>query len=542
MRVTKSFFTATATLTTLACSDAGAATPQALHWFGHAAAATSWSSAGNGAADHHDAPYELLINRFTVPYLRTRWVFTANGEVWGTPTVEGNAVYASDTGGSVWRIDARTGKKVWEIKLPAYTGNPKSFSRVSPAIGGDTIIIGDQASATIFAISKATGALVWKTTLATNQLAFITSSPTIVDGRVYVGVASDQEVGAVEVPGFKIDFRGSVAALDLSDGKIVWQTYTVPAGFTGGAVWASNLAVDSSRRAIYVDTGNNYSVPAVVAACQQRAKTNAQLDACLDPADHIDSVLSLDLDTGAVKWADRFTHADNYTDSCPGLTPTPATPCPSPAGVDSDFGAAPNLLTINANGNARDVVGAGQKSGVYWELDRDSGKILWGTQVGPGGHYGGIEYGTATDGKRIYVPEGNFAYVNTTLYPSGQKTNGGYWSALDPATGRILWQTPTTDLAIDTPFAGTPYAAPAGAMSGAYGSVSIANGVMFGEDQAGTFVALDAATGETLFNFKSGGASISGPAIAAGTLYWSSGYQNLGPTNNKIYALGFDAP
>jgi len=512
-------------------AEAVAASPRTSDDFGSPVATTSWSSAGNGASDHHNAPFELLINPFTVPKLR-------NGEVWGTPTVEGDAVYASDTGGSVWRIDARSGRPVWEIKLSAYTGIATSFSRVSPAIGKDTIIIGDQASATIFAISKETGALVWKTTLATNRLAFITSSPTLVNGRIYVGVASDQEVGAVEIPGFKIDFRGSVAALDLNDGKIVW-TYTVPAGYTGGAVWSSNLPVDSRRRAIYADTGNNYSVPDAVAACQLRATTNAQLDACLDPNDHIDSVLSLDIDTGAVKWADRFTHADNYTDSCPGLTPTPATPCPLPAGVDSDFGAAPNLLTIHSEGTERDVVGAGQKTGVYWELDRDTGKILWGTQVGPGGHYGGIEYGTATDGERIYVPEGNFAYVETTLYPSGKKTNGGYWSALDPATGRILWQTPTTDLAIDTPFAGTPYAAPAGGLSGAYGSVSVADGVMFGEDQAGTFVALDTANGKTLFSFKSGGASISGPAIAAGSVYWSSGYRNLGPTNNKIYAFGF---
>ena len=521
--------------------QAHAASPNPTSFADLLAAATSWTSAGNGASNNHNAPFEPFLNPLTVPHLKTRWVFTANGEVWGTPTVEGDAVYASDTGGSVWRIDALTGKAVWEVKLPLYTGIPGSFSRVSPAISHDTIIIGDQASATIFALSKSNGALVWKTTLATNQLAFITSSPVVANGRVYVGVSSDQEVGAVLTPGFQIDFRGSIAALDLATGHVVWQTYTVPKGYTGGAVWSSNLAVDSRRHAIYVDTGNNYSVPASVAACQTSASTNAQLDACLDPNDHIDSVLSLDTHTGAVNWSQRFTHADNYTDSCPGLTPTPATPCPLPAGVDSDFGAAPNLLTISSGATQEDVVGAGQKSGVYWELDRDTGKILWGTQVGPGGHYGGIEYGTATDGKRIYVPEGNFAYVETTLYPSGRKTNGGYWSALDPVTGRILWQTPTTELAIDTPFAGTPYGSPAGGMSNAYGSVSVANGVMYGEDQAGTFVALDAATGTTLFSFKSGGASISGPAIATGSLYWSSGYKNLGPTNNKIYAfsLGF---
>ncbi len=539
MRKTAALSLSVGIMAAFAWTDAAfTAAPDGNAGFNPFTAPDSWSSAGNGALDHHDAPYERLLSPSTVPHLQVRWAFPANGEVWGTPTVEQNAVYASDTGGSVWRIDARTGKAVWEIKLSDYTGNAASFSRVSPAIGQDTIVVADQASATVFAISKASGALAWKTTLATNQLAFITSSPTIVKGRVYVGVASDQEVGAVTTPGFKIDFRGSVAALDLIDGKIVWQTYTVPDGYTGGAVWSSNLAVDARRRAVYVDTGNNYSVPDAVASCQASATTSTQLGACLDPNDHIDSVLSLDIDTGAVRWAQRFTEADNYTDSCPGLTPTPATPCPTPTGVDADFGAAPNLMTIHSNGTEKDVVGAGQKSGIYWELDRDSGKVLFGTQVGPGGHYGGIEYGTATDGTRVYVPEGNFGYKETTLVPSGEKTNGGYWSALDPSTGKILWQTPTTAVATDTPFAGTPYAAPAGALSGAYGSVSVANGVMYGEDQAGTFVALDAATGKTLFSFKSGGASVSGPAIVDGNLYWSSGYKNLGPTNNKVYSLG----
>lgn len=63
---------------------------------------------------------------------------------------------------------------------------------------------------------------------------------------------------------------------------------------------------------------------------------------------------------------------------------------------------------------------------------------------------------------------------------------------------------------------------------------------MYGEDQAGNFLALDAATGEILFTFPSGGTSISAPAIVDGTLYWSSGYKLLGATNNKIYALSLD--
>jgi len=74
-----------------------------------------------------------------------------------------------------------------------------------------------------------------------------------------------------------------------------------------------------------------------------------------------------------------------------------------PAGPDFDFGSAPNLLTIVKHGTERDMVGAGQKSGVYWALDPDTGATIWATLVGPGGALGGIEWGSATDGKHIYV-------------------------------------------------------------------------------------------------------------------------------------------
>ena len=45
----------------------------------------------------------------------------------------------------------------------------------------------------------------------------------------------------------------------------------------------------------------------------------------------------------------------------------------------------------------------GQKSGFLWAFDPDNGTLLWSTPVGPAGIFGGIEWGKATDGKRIYV-------------------------------------------------------------------------------------------------------------------------------------------
>ena len=495
----------------------------------------TWTSAGNGPADTHDAPGERLLSPYTIGAISQRWNFTARGNVSSTPTVEGDALFFSDSGGSVWRLDARSGTSVWEAKLGSFSGYATSSSRNSPAIGPNSVIVGDQASATVYALSKTDGRLLWRTTLADDMGAIITASPLVVGNRVYVGVASQQEGLAAAVPNFVPTFRGSVAVLDLNDGHVVWQTYTVPQDYTGGSVWGSNIAVDLARRAVFVSTGNNYSIPGSAAACQAAAGTPSQVDACLPASDHMDSILSLNMDTGAVKWSRRFQDSDTWTVSC--VTPSPATPCPTQPGPDADFGSAPNLFSTTREGVRHDVVGAGEKSGVYWALDRDTGQTLWATQVGPGGDLGGIQWGTATDGTRVYVPSANSAFLDATLVPSGRHTTGGFWSALDVATGAILWQTPT--------FAPQPpivVPIPAGTLAKAEGSVSVANGVLYGEDTAGYFVSLDARTGEILKSFQSGGASLSGPAVVDGTLYWGSGNSVLlsgsyGPQNNKLYAF-----
>ena len=50
--------------------------------------------------------------------------------------------------------------------------------------------------------------------------------------------------------------------------------------------------------------------------------------------------------------------------------------------------------------------------------------------------------------------------------------------------------------------------------------------------------ALDAATGNILWNFASGGTVIDGPSIVDGSLYWGSGYRNIqGTGNNKVFAF-----
>jgi polyvinyl alcohol dehydrogenase (cytochrome) len=232
----------------------------------------------------------------------------------------------------------------------------------------------------------------------------------------------------------------------------------------------------------------------------------------------MDAVVALDLDTGKIKWGHRLQAFDVWTTICF------SSPCP--LGPDYDFGSGPNLFTVGDGAHKRDLVGAGQKSGVYWALDPDTGKIVWATQIGPGSVFGGIEWGTATDGKRIYVALSNFGQKNLTLL-SGQTITYGTFNALDPETGKIIWQTPD----------------PAGSFP--VGAVTTANGVLYGEsvNANGPLYAFDAATGHLLWSFNSIGSAMGAPSVVNGTVYWGSGYQRFNvPTfvsgSNKLYAFG----
>jgi len=490
----------------------------------------NWSLAGHDLWDTHATFVEPRLTPATVSGLVPLWTFTTVGDVRATPTVEGNDLYVPDNGGYLYRIDARNGAQVWRAALSDLTGITGSNSRSSPAITPRTIIVGDQMSGNLMAVDKATGALVWKTLLDTNPNAIVTASPIVVGNRVYVGVSSSEETMAAKVPGFQPSFRGSIVALDVNTGQVLWSFSTVPQGYTGGAVWGSSASIDIARGTIYVGTGDNYTLPPAVASCVQGAGTMQAQAACLSPDDHIDSILALDLFTGQLKWARSFNAPDTWTVSC--ITPNPATPCPQPTGHDYDFGSGPNVFTTTINGQLQEVVGAGEKSGVYWALNPDTGATIWATQVGPGGVVGGIQWGSATDTQRIYVPVTNSDNVATTLQPSRQTVNAGFWSALNPATGAILWQVPATGTNPAIPSLG----------ANAFSFVAVANGVMYAGSTSGDMVALNGADGSTLWRFQSGGSVVGGPAIVGGRLYWGSGYtigRGLKVTeNNKLYAFG----
>ena len=485
-----------------------------------------WSIAGQNLSNTWSQPAEHSINPANVNGLSPKWVFTTDGDVSATPTVADDAVYFPDWGGNLFAVKKETGRLIWSHQISDYDGVAGAISRVSPAVDGNLVIIGDilnskqtHNGANVIAIDRHTGTRRWITQVEAHPAAVITGSPVVFDSVVYIGVSSNEETLALDPTYPCCSFRGSIVALDEKTGTILWKTFDMPDNggrpdqYSGGAVWQPP-AIDPKRGLLFIGTGNNYTVPADVEACQNTTPTAN----CTAANDFFDAAFALDLKTGQIRWAHKLQSLDTWTVAC--IRPSGGTNpnCPVPSSPDFDLGGSgPNLI-----GN---IVGFGQKSGIFWALNPDNGNIVWSTPVGPGGSLGGIEWGTATDGKRIYVAISNNDHLAYTLVPSGQQISWGSWSALDVATGEILWQTadPTAGT-IDT------------------GSVSVANGVMYAGSYAGQMYALDTTTGNILWSFPSGGSVIDGPSIVDGVLYWGSGYRNIPPGigNNKVFAFALD--
>jgi polyvinyl alcohol dehydrogenase (cytochrome) len=478
------------------------------------------------------------ISPENVGALTPKWIFTTGGDVSATPAVHNGTVYFPDFAGNFYAVSATTGALQWSQTVSSWTGVSGDYSRSDPAIAGDTLILGDMGGtqanwttangrtgpgARVIAVNISTGALIWSSQVATFPGAIITGSPVIYNGVVYVGISSNEEGLAVSQGYPCCAFRGSVVALGLQHGRILWKTFMAPTGYSGGAVWNSTPVIDVARNSIYVGTGNNYSVPPTVETCFANNSNNPY---CAASNDYFDSVVALDLKTGQVKWATNTLYYDAWTNAC-YQQPAGQGNCPSPTGPDYDFGGSgPNMLGSN-------LLGIGQKSGIYWALNPDNGSVVWQTQVGPAG----IRWGTAFDGTSIYVPIVNSLSIPYALQPGGAQVNGGSWAALNPSGGQIIWQTAT-------PGSCSPSVSGYEQGCRALGPASVANGVVFvGSMDVNplnpTMFALSATTGEVLWSYIPGSSVVAAPAIGSNnSVYWGSGYSRAGGTgNNKLFAF-----
>jgi polyvinyl alcohol dehydrogenase (cytochrome) len=271
---------------------------------------TGWPFAGNDLNNSRWASAESILSNQNVGGLAVKWRFTTQNDVSATPSVDaaGDYVYFPDWSGNLYKLNAATGAPAWTHKMTDYGLSASIMSRTTPTLYGRMVIVGASASLVsaspsgsyLLALNARDGSLIWCTALDPNPNSVSAGSPIIHNGIAYVGVSSREE--QIDNP----TFRGSLAAISLANGHILWQTYFTPAGYTGAAVWSGTPAIDTVNGQIYVTTGNNYLVPASVQACELAQKGDAKaIAACQAADDYDDSVVALDLATGNVKWSHK---------------------------------------------------------------------------------------------------------------------------------------------------------------------------------------------------------------------------------------------
>jgi len=458
--------------------------------------AGNWPMFGRDASSSHYNPDEKTLTPKTVAQLKPRWVFQTGADVSSQPVVANGVVYFGSWDGKEYAVEVKTGAKLWEYEV----GLP---TRSAAAYADGTLYFGD-AAGRLYALEAKTGTVKWKTRLDQHPSTMATSSPVFYQGRIYIGVSSREETMGTRQDYACCTFRGSVLALDAATGKEVWRFYVIPEpatergkgkmgqtmmGPSGGAIW-STLSLDPAAKRVYAATGNQYTGPAVK---------------------FVNAILALDLDTGKLVWSHQATPNDIWTFDCL-RNPSNNPEC---SDLDVDFGTAP--VFFKGPGGKR-LVGAGQKSGWFYALEPDKGTLVWKTEVGTGGKLGGIEFGSASDGERIYVGISNAA----------NKDKQGWVSAIDGATGKVLWKT----------------LAPDGGSN--FGPITVTgkgdNRLVFTGSSKGLVCAYDAKDGKVLWKFDTGGGVGGGPTVIDGVLYVGSGYQimRIGKPNNKLYAFALD--
>jgi polyvinyl alcohol dehydrogenase (cytochrome) len=476
-----------------------------------------------------------------VPRLKVKWSFSMPGG--GQPIVVGDWLFVTNRGGKFYALDAKSGCVHWAVEDAGSRTTPMVIrSSISPSGWATFIGVGKRV---VRAFDAQSGKEIWHSeSLESHMASSITGTPVVSGDRLFVPLSSGEEVVAMQPNYSCCTFRGSLAALDLKTGQKLWQTYmiTEPLGPTrknangvqmqgpaGAPVWASPTA-DAKRGLVYVVTGDSYT------------------DA---PTEGDDAIVALEMKSGKVRWRNQVTTHDNFIVGCSG--PVKVANCPAPTGPDFDFGATPILFK---HGNKQILV-AGQKSGIVYGVDPDSGRTLWKTEVGAGSPLGGVEWGIGADTKYAFVPNSDIGQIfNEIGVAAGAPPSTEYktpgkpgLNALDPFTGKIVWSTPA-------PIAPCHYAGDRskdytkGACVRAQSAApAVMPGVVFSGTLDGWFRAYDSASGKIMWEYSTtaqtystangnqaqpgGGIDGMGPTIAGGMVYTMSGFNGAARTGSN---------
>jgi outer membrane protein assembly factor BamB len=498
-RVSVAAVLVTASLVTVACSSTpvtvtNPAAPKPL-------ASGSWPYSNADLADTRDAAGSTITSA-NVSGLKQAWTFHITGPaaagiapygaLSANPIVANGVVYIQDLYSNVYALALATGRLKWEYQLntPMKTGpGPDGV-----AVAGGTVY--GISPTTVFALNARTGRKIWVNShlLGKGQGTF-EIQPQVADGRVYLASAFGSGPGG-----------GVLLALNAATGGLLWRFNTLlrpdsavaAVGLGSGGAWETPLV--SMDGSVTFGIGNPYQ-----SVASALAHPSAQL--------YTDSDVNLDAATGKLRWYYQ--------------------------GVPNDFKDYDMQISpISASINGVPVILGGGKMGYVYEMNAQTGRLIWKTPVGQhNGHdndsllalehkitlkvpftilpgsLGGILTDMAVAGTSIYVVTIDLPLAYTSMkLPVAVKAAGpatGEVEALNLATGKVEWDTKVPDMPL--------------------GAATVSNDLVFTTLFHGVLIALNRSTGAVVFRRQLPTSSNSPIAIAGNTVIVPAG----GPTTGK---------
>jgi outer membrane protein assembly factor BamB len=159
------------------------------------------------------------------------WSYPTGGAITSSPAVANNEVFVYSTGGVFYALRATTGKLIWQRSLGA-------DSNSSPVTSGNNVYVGTHYDGSLDAFNMTTGGMLWN--FPTGQPL---DSPAVANGLVYVGSQD-----------------GHMYAIHASTGVKAWAAATGSIVDSSPALAGGQLYVGTNSGAIYEINSSNGTI------------------------------------------------------------------------------------------------------------------------------------------------------------------------------------------------------------------------------------------------------------------------------------------
>ena len=434
-----------------------------------------------------------------------------------TPLVVGDTLYVTSSHGPkhVFAVDARTGAVRWRYSPEVPPGIDQfaccDVNNRGVAYANGKVFVG-RLDGHLVALDAKTGKELWKSQVVDfTQGSVITSPPTIVKNLVITGFGGG-EYGA----------RGFIAALEQDSGKEVWRFWTIPGpGERGNETWKGDSwklgggvawgigSYDPKLNMLYYGTSNPSPWGASV-----RGPDTSEYGEFTNL--YTSTTLALNPDTGKLVWHYQSTPHDAW---------------------DYDGVNELVLTDLSIDGRMTPVALKADRNGFFYVINRETGKLISAKPFVP------INWATGVDlktGRPVEVPDKRPRFKVRAKEICPNLLGGKNWQPMsfNPQTGLVY--IPTINLCMDMEGAEPTYqrgkfylafefdlgkSGPGGYMSELMawdpvkqqkvwgnkdelpwlgGTLTTKGGLAFHGDIKGMFKALDAKTGQLLWQFNTG--------------------------------------